>query len=186
MSVALPPSREHDDEEMATGWLKFINQRRRCRLNTLSMNRNAERKRRLQDVLDIVRNEVVSNHEMLLEKLRERGTVITQSTLSRDLAQLGMVKTLTEYGVYRYAIPERIKMTKLSGMFSQSVTSVNPAMNTVVIKTYGGMASAVCSSLDLREIPLIVGTIAGDDTIFAITRSEKDAEELTLKLRKLI
>jgi len=59
-------------------------------------------------------------------------------------------------------------------------------MNTVVIKTYAGMASAVCIALELKDIPLIVGTIAGDDTIFVVTRGENDALILVEKLRKLI
>lgn len=144
------------------------------------------RKKRLQEILDIVRQTEITSQDMLIDELRKRGIAVAQSTLSRDMAQLGLVKALNEDGLNCYVVPERHKMVKLSGMFSQAVKSVTPAANIVVVKTYSGMASAVCSSLDLRDIPLIIGTIAGDDTIFAATRSEKDAEELTVKLRKLL
>ncbi|MCL1788807.1 MAG: hypothetical protein FWG33_00430 [Oscillospiraceae bacterium] len=144
------------------------------------------KKKRLQEILDIVRESEITNQEMLIDELRKRGIAVTQPTLSRDMAQLGLTKELSESGVNCYAVPERAKMVKLSGMFSQAVKSINAAMNIVVIKTYSGMASAVCSSLDLKDIPLIAGTIAGDDTILAVTRTEKDAEELTVKLRKLL
>jgi transcriptional regulator of arginine metabolism len=59
-------------------------------------------------------------------------------------------------------------------------------MNTVVVKTYQGMASAVCVALEMMDIPLVVGTIAGDDTIFIATRSERDAAELVGKLKRLV
>ncbi|MCL1902937.1 MAG: hypothetical protein FWF94_00780 [Oscillospiraceae bacterium] len=144
------------------------------------------KKKRLQEILDIIKDKEITNQETLVSELRGRGIVVTQSTLSRDMTQLGLTKELSENGINCYTVPDKARFVKLSGMFSQAVKSINAAMNTVVIKTYSGMASAVCSSLDLKDIPLIVGTIAGDDTIFAITRSEKDANELTVKLRKLL
>jgi transcriptional regulator of arginine metabolism len=144
------------------------------------------KKKRLQEILDIIKEKEITNQALLIEELRKRGIYAEQSTLSRDIAQLGLVKELNENDVNCYVFPERAKIVKLSGMFSQAVKSIDSAMNTVVIKTYSGMATAVCASLDLKDIPMIVGTIAGDDTIFAVTRSEKDAAELTVKLRKLL
>ncbi|MCL2070868.1 MAG: hypothetical protein FWH07_01370 [Oscillospiraceae bacterium] len=144
------------------------------------------KKKRLQEILDIVQNAKISGQDMLLSELRKRGIIVTQPTLSRDMSQLGLVKAVTDDGDYCYIVPERAKIAKISGMFSQAVKSINPASNIVVIKTYGGMASAVCSALDLKDIPLIAGTIAGDDTIFAVTRSEKDARELSDKLKKFL
>ena len=144
------------------------------------------RKKRLQEILDIVKVMEITSQEMLAEELRKRGITVTQSTLSRDISQLQLTKELSDNGVNCYAVPERARVVKLSGMFAQAVKSIDAATNIVVIKTYAGMASAVCSSLDLKDIPLIVGTIAGDDTIFAAARNEKDAEELTVKLRKLL
>jgi transcriptional regulator of arginine metabolism len=71
-------------------------------------------------------------------------------------------------------------------VFTHAIKSITAAMNTVVVKTHQGMASAVCVALELMDIPAVVGTIAGDDTIFVMTRSEKDASELVGKLRKLL
>lgn len=144
------------------------------------------KKKRQQEILDIIKENEIINQEMLIEELRKRSIIATQSTVSRDISQLGLGKVMTENGVGCYVIPGRLKSAKFTGVFSQAVKTINVAMNTVVIKTYSGMASAVCAALDLNDLPLIVGTIAGDDTIFAITRSENDASELTVRLRKLL
>jgi transcriptional regulator of arginine metabolism len=144
------------------------------------------KKKRHQEILALVKERDIENQSLLIAGLRERGIVVTQATVSRDITQLGLGKALSEEGVYRYIVPEQVKNAKFTGVFSGAVRSINAAMNTVVIKTFGGMASAVCIALELKDIPLIVGTIAGDDTIFVMTRSEKDAAELVGKLRKLI
>jgi len=144
------------------------------------------RNKRHQEILSIIKENDITNQDMLISELRKRGFVVTQPTVSRDITRLGLGKALSDDGVYRYCVPQQVKDAKFSGMFSQAVKSVNAAMNTVVIQTYAGMASAVCIALELRDIPLIVGTLAGDDTIFVMTRSERDAAELVEKLRKLV
>ena len=144
------------------------------------------KRKRHQEILDIIKETDITNQDVLIDCLRSRGIVVTQATVSRDITQLGLGKALSEEGIYRYVIPEKLKNMKFTGVFAQAVRKIDIAMNTVVIKTYSGMASAVCAALDLNDIPLIVGTIAGDDTIFAVTRSEKDAGELAAKLRKLM
>ncbi|MCL1831363.1 MAG: hypothetical protein FWG45_00455 [Oscillospiraceae bacterium] len=142
--------------------------------------------KRHQEILAIIRDTEVTNQDVLIDELRRRGFVVTQPTVSRDIARLGLRKSLTDKGVYCYCVPETLKTKKFAGVFSQAVRSIMPALNTVVVKTYQGMASAVCVALETMEIPLVVGSIAGDDTIFIMTRSEKDAAELVVKLRKLL
>jgi len=144
------------------------------------------KKKRHHEILDIIREKDIENQDMLIRELKLRSIVVTQATVSRDINQLRLGKALSDEGVYRYTVPEQVKNAKFTGVFAGAVKTINVAMNTVVIKTFSGMASAVCAALDLNDIPLIVGTIAGDDTIFAMTRSEKDASELTVKLRKLL
>jgi transcriptional regulator of arginine metabolism len=143
-------------------------------------------KKRHQEILDIVKEIDIENQSQLIDALAKRGLPVTQATVSRDIARLGLGKVLSEDGVYRYMIPEQLKNVKLTGIFSQTVKSIDSAVNTVVIKTYAGMASAVCAALDLNDIASIVGTIAGDDTIFAVARCEKDALEIVAKLRKYV
>jgi transcriptional regulator of arginine metabolism len=142
--------------------------------------------KRQKEIIDIVKSMDITNQETLIEELKKRSIYVTQATVSRDKVRLGLKKEMSDEGVYRYVVPEKVKSANFTGVFSQAVKSVNIAANMVVIKTYSGMASAVCAALDLNEIPLIVGTIAGDDTIFAATRSEKDAAEVFAKLRKFI
>jgi len=145
-----------------------------------------EKKKRHQEILAIIRENEIINQEKLIEQLGIRGFVVTQATVSRDMNQLGLGKALSDDGVYRYVFPEKLKNIKFTGLFSQAVKSIDAAMNIVVIKTYGGMASAVCIALDLKDIPQIAGTIAGDDTIFVAARTEAGAKELVDKLRKLL
>ena len=148
----------------------------------ISMNK----KRRHQEILDIIKNKDIANQDELIAELKLRGIIVTQATVSRDVTMLGLGKSMSDEGVYRYVVPEQIKNARFSGVFAGAVRSIDIAMNTVVIKTFAGMASAVCIALELKEFPLIVGTIAGDDTIFVLTRSENDAQELLEKLRKLL
>jgi transcriptional regulator of arginine metabolism len=143
-------------------------------------------KKRHKEILDIVKTMEITGQEMLIAELRKRGEPATQSTVSRDISLLGLNKAVSADGISRYVVPERVKQAKFSGVFASAVKSIDTASNIVVIKTYSGMASAVCIALDLNDLPLIVGTIAGDDTIFAAARSEKDAAELVGELRKLL
>ena len=143
-------------------------------------------KKRHREILAIIKEKEITGQAMLIDELGKRGIYATQSTVSRDMTKLGLGKAESEAGVSRYVVPVQLKMSKFTGVFAHTVKTITPAMNTVVIKTYSGMASAVCAALDLNDIPAIVGTIAGDDTIFVMTRSPEDAEQLTLKLRKLL
>lgn len=144
------------------------------------------KKKRHQEILDIVKTMEIANQDELIAELKKRGIIVTQATVSRDVTMLGLGKAVSDEGVYRYVVPERIKNAKFAGLFAGAVKSIDIAMNTVVIKTFSGMASAVCIALELKDFPLIVGTIAGDDTIFVLTRSENNAQELLEKLRKLL
>ena len=75
---------------------------------------------------------------------------------------------------------------KFTSIFSNSVINIDYAMNDIVIKCYSGMANAACAAFDSMSYPEVVGTLAGDDTIFVITRTEKDANELVKKLNNIL
>ena len=122
-------------------------------------------------------------------KLREEGFKATQATISRDIKDLRLVKTLGSDGKYRYVSASRSSTdirTNFSNLFSTSVNSIDVAQNLVVIKTLSGMAQAVCAALDSADYPSVVGTIAGDDTIFIACRTADLAVSLTEELKKLI
>ena len=125
----------------------------------------------------------------MLTRLREEGFKATQATISRDIKDLRLVKTLGSDGKYRYVSASRSSTdirTNFSNLFSTSVNSIDIAQNLVVIKTLSGMAQAVCAALDSADYPSVVGTIAGDDTIFIACRTADLAVSLTEELKKLI
>lgn len=125
----------------------------------------------------------------MLTRLREEGFKATQATISRDIKDLRLVKTLGSDGKYRYVSASRSSTdirTNFSNLFSTSVNSIDVAQNLVVIKTLSGMAQAVCAALDSADYPSVVGTIAGDDTIFIACRTADLAVSLTEELKKLI
>lgn len=140
-------------------------------------------------ILDIIAKHPIETQDELLTRLREEGFKATQATISRDIKDLRLVKTLGSDGKYRYVSASRSSTdirTNFSNLFSTSVNSIDVAQNLVVIKTLSGMAQAVCAALDSADYPSVVGTIAGDDTIFIACRTADLAVSLTEELKKLI
>ncbi len=140
-------------------------------------------------ILDIITEHPIETQDELLTRLREEGFKATQATISRDIKDLRLVKTLGSDGKYRYVSASRSSTdirTNFSNLFSTSVDSIDVAQNLVVIKTLSGMAQAVCAALDSADYPSVVGTIAGDDTIFIACRTADLAVSLTEELKKLI
>ena len=128
--------------------------------------------------------------EQLLRRLAERGVKCTQATVSRDIKQLHLVKEPTGQGRYRYAVSvQKSKLNfaeKLRTIFRECVLSVEAAQNLVVLKTIEGMAQGAAFTLDNMGDTDIVGTLAGDDTILIIARTEDRAAELCMELREYI
>ena len=145
---------------------------------------------RKKAILDIVSRYEVDTQETLQALLMDRGFNVTQATVSRDIKELSLLKTLGENGNYKYSLPPKSgdNFVKISfySFFSDAVLSVDRAMNTVVIKCSTGMANAVCSKLDSVEYSGVVGTLAGDDTIFVLMRTEEDAIKLLEELQNIL
>lgn len=140
-------------------------------------------------ILEIIGEYPIETQDELLTRLKAEGYKATQATISRDIKDLRLVKTLSGDGKYRYVSATRNSTdmrSNFSGLFSTSVNSVELAQNIVVIKTFSGMAQAVCAALDSNNYKAIVGTIAGDDTIFIACRTAELATELSDELKKLI
>ena len=140
--------------------------------------------KRQYKILDIIKLHDVETQEMLQSLLLEYGFKVTQATVSRDIKELRLIKKAGNNGIYRYEVPEE-NNTKQS-FFVDAVTSVDYAINTVVLKCHNGMAQAACAALDSMEYKNIVGTIAGDDTIFVLMRTENDARMLVGKFKEMI
>ena len=137
--------------------------------------------RRHEAILEIINEQPVATQEGLIELLAERGIKTTQATLSRDIQQLSLVKQRDDKGIYCYTMPAAAITEK--SLFEEAVISVDYAMNTIVLKCRAGMAQGTCAAIDSVEHQGIVGTIAGDDTIFILVRSEADAKKLSKKFR---
>ena len=137
--------------------------------------------RRHDLILEIINEQAVGTQEVLMKLLAERGVVTTQATLSRDIQQLSLVKQRDADGVYRYAMPASALTEK--SLFAEAVVSVDYAMNTIVLKCRAGMAQGTCAAIDSVNHQGVVGTIAGDDTIFILVRTEEEAKKLSKKFR---
>lgn len=141
-------------------------------------------------ILEIISQENIETQEQLLKRLQERGISSTQATISRDIKQLHLIKEPVGQGVYKYAVSgNRTRLNiaeKLRTIFRESVTSIASAQNIVVIKTMPGLASAACSALDNMDIPIIVGSLAGDDTAFLLMQDTASAENFCEEIKTML
>lgn len=140
-------------------------------------------------IVELINRFVITTQEELLEHLRAEGYDVTQSTVSRDIKKLRLTKSHDQNGKYRYQAPQDSQKGSHNGLLSiidSSVISVERAMNMVVVKTYAGMAQAVCAALDSMNFDFVVGTIAGDDTIFVVLKSEESAKAYTQEFSKYV
>lgn len=138
-------------------------------------------------ILEIINEYPIETQDELLSRLKTEGYKVTQATISRDIKDLRLVKTLGSDGKYRYteaqASSSEIR-SNFDQLFLSSVVSMDLAQNIVVIKTLSGMANAVCAALDSTGNSAIVGTIAGDDTIFVACRTDEHARSLVSTLKQ--
>ncbi|MGN1135498.1 MAG: arginine repressor [Oscillospiraceae bacterium] len=141
------------------------------------------KKERQSIIIDIISNNEISTQEMLKEHLEKRGINVTQATLSRDINELNLKKEAD--GVYKYITPLK-DLVDCPPILKDSVRDIVYAMNMIVLKCHTGMAQAACATLDKMDHMGIVGTIAGDDTIFVLMPSEKAAADLCGSLRDMI
>lgn len=143
------------------------------------------KKQRQNKILEIIDRYEISTQEELKRRLEESGISVTQATLSRDINELRIKKISSEEGAYIYAAAKR-PAVEYPPIFADSVVEAVYALNTVVIKCNTGMAQAVCATLDRLDCCDILGTIAGDDTIFALMKTEAAAAEFTEELNDFI
>ena len=148
--------------------------------------------KRQDSLLKMIRENVISTQEDLMNSLLALGYKVTQSTVSRDIKELRIVKALDSEGNYRYisafdsSTNSAEKTDKYADIFTHSVISIKHSMNDVVIKCHPGMASSACVTVDSLYKNMILGSLAGDDTIFIITDGEESAELLAKELNKML
>lgn len=146
--------------------------------------------RRHAKILEIINANSVETQDQLQSLLGQAGYNVTQATVSRDIKELRLIKTLDERGDYRYAVARSSDdqgiSAKFHSIFANSVLDVQYAQNIVVVHCPTGMAGAACAAMDSLHWKQVVGTLAGDDTFICITTSEQDAAELVLELKKML
>ena len=139
----------------------------------------AKKRNRRQDAIrDIVRNKDVRTQRVLVDELRDMGFDCTQATVSRDIADMGLRK-LPE-GIYVLA-----EDLHLQRMVSELVTGVLRTDNLVLIKAQPGTASGIAAAVDAAELPDVLGSLAGNDTILVIAQTAEDGERLEALINKL-
>ena len=140
-------------------------------------------------ILELIQQYEITTQDELLAKLRENGFEVTQATVSRDIKELRLDKAMSPSGQYRYmagAAQGDEYLAKFYTIFSGSVISVDYAGNTCVVKCYAGMAQAACAAIDAMHFEGIVGTLAGDDTIFVLCRTPELTQQLKSSLDKML
>ncbi len=141
---------------------------------------------RQKKILDIIESEPIETQEQLIDRLRAHGVTSTQATISRDIKQLRLVKEPVGDGRYRYAVSEqRTKLNfagRLQTILRESIVGVDYAQNLVVLKTMPGLAGAAGAAFDGMELPRMVGSVAGDDTVLVVMRDEAGAAEFCAEI----
>lgn len=145
--------------------------------------------KRQAKILEIISTTNVETQEQLLQELEEAGFRSTQATISRDIKELRIVKELTTLGTYRYTtsakeVPSTFS-SRLNTIFRECVTRYDYAQNIVVIHTLPGLASAAGSAIDAMNMSVVVGCLAGDDTVIVVMRDNNSAAQFCGEISNL-
>ena len=141
-------------------------------------------------ILEIISTINVETQEQLLQELERAGFHSTQATISRDIKELRIVKELTTLGTYRYTtaakeVPSTFS-NRLNTIFRECVTRYDYAQNLVVIHTLPGLAAAAASAIDSMNMSVVVGTLAGDDTVMVVMRDNNAAAVFAGEIKSLL
>jgi transcriptional regulator of arginine metabolism len=146
-----------------------------------------QRHRRIQE---IIAQDSISTQAELVERLKTEGVLVTQATVSRDINELRLVRLPVGKGRHRYSLAQvshhDTTQVELQRLFQNFVTDVDRGENIVVVRTADGHATGVAFLLDRMRRDDIVGTIAGEDTIFVVARSVQEGEVLMEELNELM
>ena len=147
---------------------------------------------RHKQIIELINSGEIETQEELLERLKLGGVDVTQATISRDIRELKISKVVTPRGTSKYTVPAASEAAvdvavaeKFRRHFRDGVTVIECAGNMLVIKTLSGMAMGVAAALDHINKTDIIGSIAGDDTVFAVIRDAKNANSVIEQLRNI-
>ena len=140
-------------------------------------------------ILDISEKQEIETQEELASALNARGIRVTQATVSRDIKELRLLKVLTPSGKYKYATGDQADNNltdRFIRMLAESLLSVSSANNLIVVKTLSGSANVAAEALDSMHWPEVLGTLAGDNTVLLIIRSNEETITVTSRIREMM
>lgn len=140
-------------------------------------------------ILDIIEKQEIETQEELASALNARGIRVTQATVSRDIKELRLLKVLTPSGKYKYATGDQTDNNltdRFIRMLAESLLSVSSANNLIVVKTLSGSANVAAEALDSMHWPEVLGTLAGDNTVLLIIRSNEETLTVTSRIREMM
>lgn len=140
-------------------------------------------------ILDIIEKQEIETQEELASSLNARGIRVTQATVSRDIKELRLLKVLTPSGKYKYATGDQADNNltdRFIRMLPESLLSVSSANNLIVVKTLSGSANVAAEALDSMHWPEVLGTLAGDNTVLLIIRSNEETITVTSRIREMM
>ena len=146
------------------------------------------KKDRLQKILEIIDIYRIETQDELIARLRDCGYEVTQATVSRDIKRLHLIKIQTDDGHSKYSLPRVNKFDtneKYRNILHQTISAIHCANNLVVVRTYSGMANAAGAAIDAMQSELLLGSIAGDDTIFIVAVSNQAASQFVAILKSI-
>lgn len=145
---------------------------------------------RQNKILEVIARHTVRTQQELADLLKEKGIETTQSTLSKDIKDLGLIKAPDEDGGVRYCAPAQASTPHRQDILQRELldfmTNCDSAGNLLVLRTAAGNASGVCAAIDSMRWPEVVGTVAGDDTIFIACKTPAQARELRERIEGVV
>ena len=147
------------------------------------------RSARQTKIINIISTMEIETQEELVAQLADAGFDVTQATISRDIKELGLIKTLTPNNKYKYVTKQTMEVkisNKLLNVVKETVLSIVTAENLIVVKTISDSATAVASAIEQLAIPQIVGVIADRSTILIVCASTSDAQLVKEKISQIL
>ena len=141
---------------------------------------------RHEKILQLIEQYEIDTQQALVDRLCEAGYHVTQTTVSRDIRVLKLVKGMTARGTYKYVLPDKVKENApvLGAAITDSVVSIVEAQNLILVKTHAGMANAVAVCIDNLDHKEMLGSVAGDDTILIVTKDNENAAALSSRMKE--
>ncbi len=150
----------------------------------------AQKARRQARIMQLVGQRVIDTQEELAVRLQAEGFPVTQATVSRDIRELRLVKVPTGDGRYRYApadppVPTVVLSERLLRLFAECVTGLEASENIVVLATLSGTAQGVAEAVDALRAPEVIGTLAGERTVFVVIKPKRAVPRFLERMRRL-